>query len=82
MYGAKRVHRLSLMISKNGTIKTIYCIPCGPLTYTEGPEEDTPDSVSETGDNNKENHYTKVNMTITQVTEHTATEIEVLQVAR
>ncbi|KAK2147888.1 hypothetical protein LSH36_531g01022 [Paralvinella palmiformis] len=59
VYGAKRVHRLSLMISKNGTIKTIYCIPCGPLTYTEGPEEDTPDSVSEAGDNNKENHYTK-----------------------
>ncbi|CAH1779938.1 unnamed protein product [Owenia fusiformis] len=35
-----RVHRLTLLINKNGNVKHIQCRPCGPLQYTEKIPED------------------------------------------
>ena len=31
----KRVHRFSLMVNRRGEVRTLYCVPCGPLTYLE-----------------------------------------------
>ena len=63
VYGARRVHRLSLMVNRHGDIRTIYCVPCGPLAYLQ---QQTPDSESSgSGDLNtgaKEDEYSKVNL--------------------
>ncbi|ELT93156.1 hypothetical protein CAPTEDRAFT_201375 [Capitella teleta] len=55
--GARRVHRLSLAVDKQGGVRHIYCVPCGPLTYTE--HEDDSEGLSEEQNDIKENQYTK-----------------------
>ena len=61
VYGARRVHRLSLMVNRRGDIRTIYCVPCGPLTYLEHHESPESDSDSDDVNSNiKEDEYSKV----------------------
>ena len=59
VYGVKRVHRLSVMINQNGDIKTIYCVPCGPLSYLQQ-SEDSSSTASNDLKDTKEEEYTKV----------------------
>ncbi len=59
VYGARRVHRLSLMVNRRGDIRTIYCVPCGPLTYLDPQSGDESESESDNS-NIKEDEYSKV----------------------
>ena len=61
VYGHRRVHRLSLMINKHGDIRTIYCVPCGPLVYADQTEQLT--MISQDRHNLREDEYTKVSET-------------------
>lgn len=61
VYGTRRVHKLSLVINKAGDIKTIYCVPCGPLVYqdrNDASETSSQDSIQDTSA--KEDEYSKV----------------------
>ena len=59
VYGVKRVHRLSVMINQKGDIKSIYCVPCGPLSCQRS-EDDSGSSASNDLTDMKEDEYTKV----------------------
>ena len=60
VYGAKKVHRLSLVVNKKGEVRTIYCQPCGPL-YLQNTEQSHYQSQEDCTDETvKENHYTRV----------------------
>ncbi len=61
IHGARRVHRLSLMVNKQGDIKTIYCVPCGPLAYLDQTEE-SETSSQDTSNDAKEDEYSKVSI--------------------
>ncbi len=60
VYGARRVHRLSLMVNRKGDIRTIYCVPCGPLTYIDHQSEDSDSESDDINSNAKEDEYSKV----------------------
>lgn len=57
VYGPGRVHRLTLVINKTGSVKNISCSPCGPLQDVDDSTEHTETSdVRET----RETEYSKV----------------------
>ena len=60
VYGHTRVHRLSLIINKHGDIRTIYCVPCGPLVYAEQNEQHLSMTSQEARQHLKEDEYSKV----------------------
>ena len=60
VYGARRVHRLSLMVNRRGDIRTIYCVPCGPLTYIDHQSEESESESDDVNSNIKEDEYSKV----------------------
>ena len=62
VFGHKRIHRLSLLLNKDGDVRTIYCQPCGPLFYSDSAVEDS-DAAESSFDvqrEGKEIEYSKV----------------------
>ena len=43
-----------------GDIRTIYCVPCGPLTYIDHQSEDSDSQSDDVNSNIKEDEYSKV----------------------
>ena len=59
VFGHKRIHRVSLLLTRDGDVQTIHCQPCGPLFCSESDTEDADDSSCDVQDR-KEHQYSKV----------------------
>ena len=43
--GARKVHKLDVVVNKNGEVRTIRCVPCGQLTWSYDSDDVTSDDA-------------------------------------
>lgn len=63
-----RIHRLTLSLSRRGDVRSVYCVPCGPLLACDPLLEtqlcdQSTDGQTQPTSSDQENHYTRVSIT-------------------